>query len=308
MLGEALCIIAQEKSDSNLQLLEEAKKQFESVFFTTLDGINIGFDKEFSINYKSSELLKYNMFLTRIPKKYYSYAYQLLSLLPQKAYLPIHPIAYLLAEERFFLLTILRKREIPTLNMHMARSSSAALRSLETMNLPIMIRIPDKTVGMIAEGRGEAKSVIEALESINQPILIEDMTNDVTSVYVSELDAIASVKKKTSDRDVVFGKGELRKTKISSDIEVLALDTIKSLDSRMGRVDISLKPTPRVVNVELNPDLIAPSKATGINIPEKIISSIVENYEKHLEKPLLMKFFQDAKTVARDVLKSKSLL
>ena len=50
------------------------------------------------------------------------------------------------------------------------------------------------------------------------------------------------------------------------------------------------------------------SKITGVNLPEKVINSIHENYKAHLEKPMLMKFFEDAKSVVKDVLKTKQLL
>ena len=47
------------------------------------------------------------------------------------------------------------------------------------------------------------------------------------------------------------------------------------------------------------------SKATGVNIPARIIESIYDNYTSYKEKPMLLKFFEDAKSVMRDVLKTK---
>lgn len=41
-MANELCIIGQEKSQSNIKLLEEAKRIFDSVFFLPLTGISLG--------------------------------------------------------------------------------------------------------------------------------------------------------------------------------------------------------------------------------------------------------------------------
>ena len=73
-------------------------------------------------------------------------------------------------------------------------------------------------------------------------------------------------------------------------------------------MDISINGEPKVVNMHLAPNLTAHSKVTGINIPKEIINHIYENYKRHKEKPMLMKFFEDAKSVVKDVLKDRQLL
>lgn len=303
-----LCIIGQEKSDSNIKLLEEAKKRFDSVFFVPINSIGIGLSKDFSISYRASDILKFDAVLPRIPKSCHSYAYQLLSLFPSSTFMPIKPISFLLADERFFLLTVLRKRGIPTLNLHMTRSSRAADKVVEKVDFPLILRTPGKKTGVVVNNKLETKSIIDALTHLHHPILIESLVKDMVSVYVAGPDVIASVKKKTKEPDVIFSPGDYKSTKIGFDVEQLALDAAKSVDAQIARVDISLNGEPRIVNVDLNPDLITPSNVTGINIPEKIIESIHNKYNEHREKPLLMKFFDDAKSVVKDVLKTKQLL
>jgi len=222
--------------------------------------------------------------------------------------MPIKPISLLLADERFFLLTVLRKRGISTLNLHLTRSSKAAYRIIEQGKYPLVIRAPEKKTGVVVKNATESKSIIDALGSLNQPIMIEDVVKDMVSIYVAKPDVITSVKKKTKEKDVVFAYGELKNQKINMDIQQLALDAAKAVEADTARVDISLNGNPRVVNVQLDPDLIAPSKATGINIPRKIIDSIYENYKAYRQKPTLMKFFEDAKSVVKDVLKTKQLI
>jgi len=303
-----LCIIGHEKSDSNLRLLEEAKKQFDKVFFVPINSIGIGLKDTFGITYRSSDLLKFGAIFPRIPRKFCSYAYQLLSLFPQETYMPIKPISFLLADARFFLLTVLRKRDVPTVNLQLAKSPITATRLVDTMEFPFIIRTPEKKTGVIVNSESEAKNIIGALSSLKKPVMLEEPVKDMISVFVAEPEAIAAVKKKTKERDVVFGEGDIKNQKINSEIEHMALEAAHSIDSQIARIDISTNPEPKVVNIELNPALIKPSKVTGVNLPEKIINSIHENYKAHLEKPLLMKFFEDAKSVVKDVLKTKQLL
>jgi len=306
--NNALCIIGMEKSQTNIKLLEEAKKAFDSVFFVPIEAIGVGLSEKFSINYRVADLLKFKAIFPRIPRGISSYAYQLLSLFPEETYMPVRPISFLLAEERFFLLTVLRKRQIPTLNLHLTKSSKAAVRLLEDTKFPIVIRTPDKKTGVVVKNSAEAKGIIEALGSLNQSILVEDFVKDMISVYVAAPDVIASVRKKSKEKDIVFAKGSLKKHKIDLKTEHLALDAAKAIDAQIARVDISINGEPKIVNIELNPNLTEASKAVGSNLPEMVIKHISENYKDYQQKPMLIKFFDDAKSVVKDVLKTKQMI
>ncbi len=303
-----LCILGQEKNESDLRLLEEAKKVFDSVFFVPINSIGIGLNEKFSISYRTSNLLKFPTVFARVPKKFYSYAYQLLSLFPPETFMPIPPISFLLASERFFLLTVLRKRGVSTLNTYLAKSSIAASRILEITEFPLVIRVPGKETGMVVKSKLEAKSIIDALNTLQQPILLEELIKNMVSVYVAEPEVIAAVKKTTKEKDVVFGKGEIKGCKIDVETRQLALDAAKAIDAKALRVDIALNSEPKVVDIHLSPGLISPSKASGTDIPKKIIHSIHYNYELHKEKPLLIKFFEDAKSVVKDVFKERGMV
>ena len=303
-----LCMIGYEKSESNLKLLEEAKGKFDKVFFVPIDGIGIGLTDSFGITYRATDLLKFGAVFPRIPRKFCSYGYQLLSLFPQETYMPIKPISFLLADERFFLLTVLRKRNIPTLNLQLANSPIAGTRLTSAIKFPFIIRTPEKKTGVIVNGESEAKNIIGALSSLKKSVLLEELVKDMISVYVAEPEVIGAVRKRTKEMDVVFGEGEIKKQKITSEIEHMALDAARAIEAQVVRIDMTLAPEPKIVNVDLNPNLTKPSKVTGINLPEKIMGSIQENYKAHLEKPMLIKFFDDAKSVVKDVLKTKQMM
>jgi glutathione synthase/RimK-type ligase-like ATP-grasp enzyme len=179
---------------------------------------------------------------------------------------------------------------------------------VESGSYPMIIRTTEKKTGVVVKNHLEAKSIIDALAHLRQPILIEQVCKDIISAYVAEPDVVASVKKKTKATDALFAPGELKNHRLGLDEEQLALDAAKSMDTHLARVDISVNGEPVVVNVELNPPLIEASRASGVNIPQKIIHSVRENYRSYTERPILLKFFEDAKSVVRDVLRGKHLL
>jgi glutathione synthase/RimK-type ligase-like ATP-grasp enzyme len=300
-----LCIIGKEKTETNLALLHEAKKRFGSVFFVPIDGIGIGLGKSFSITYRTADLLKFSAVFARVPQQSHSYAYQLLSLFQKETYMPVPPLAFLLSTERFFLLTTLRKRGIKTINLHMVRSVKAGKRMLHSFDLPLVIRVPSQKTGVTVNNRMEARSILEALGSLKQPALIEDSVKGVVSAYVARPQVVAAVRKVTKDEDPVFGEGSYKSCKLSAEAQDLALRTAEALDADALRVDMTIRGGPRVVNVELNPNLVAPSRATGINIPARVMENIHRNYILHEEKPALLKFFKDAKSAVKDMFMEK---
>ena len=303
-MARDLCIIGQEKSESDIALLAEAKKKFDSVFFVPIDGIGIGLSETFSISYRSTNLFRFPAVFARIPRSYTSYAYQILSLFPAETFMPIKPLSFLIASERFFLLTVLRKRGVDTINLRLAKSKKAAERIIESSEYPFTIRVPEKKTGVVVEKRMEARTLIDALASLNQTIMIEEMTKEMVSVFVAGHDILASIKKKSKEKDIVFGLGSFKNTNINIDTEHLAREAASAIDSQVARIDISLdSDEPKVVNIDLNPNLVIPSRLGGINIPEKVMEYIAETFSTHLQRPLLVKFFEDARSVVKDVFK-----
>jgi len=304
-MANELCIIGQEKSQSNIKLLEEAKKIFDSVFFLPVTGISLSLSDRFSIMYRTTDILKFKAVLPRIPPAFNSYAYQMLSMFSEETFMPIKPTSFLITSDRFFLLTVLRKQGIDTINLRLTRSIEPAYRMIEEDLFPVIIRSPQKETGVVVKNKLEARTTIDTLAAIKQPIIIEDAVKDVASLYVAGDEVAAAVTKKTEGKDVVFSPGKLRKHKPNIETEHIALETAKVLESSLVRVDISLDKKPRVVNVSLDPDIIAPSKATKVNLAERFARTVYEKHKEYEQRPVLMKFFGDAKSVLKDVFRSR---
>jgi glutathione synthase/RimK-type ligase-like ATP-grasp enzyme len=301
-------MLGQEKSESNIRLLEEAKRFFSKAYFAPISGVSIGIGDDFAITHKSVDLTKFDAIFPRVPRKLYNYSYQLMSMFPPERFMAISPVALLVAAERFFMLTVLKKRGVPVLNSKLARSPEAATRLLDELEFPTIIRVPGQKTGVVANKAGEAKTIIDALGSLDHPLLLEETVKDMISAFVAQPEVLASVRKSTKEKDIVFGSGEMKKHKMGLETRELALEAARAMNASVMRVDISLNGSPKVVNIELNPELMAASGVSDVNIPRMMMKSIHENYSKHTERPVLVKLFDDAKSVMRDVFKEKQLL
>jgi len=279
------------------------------VFLVPINGIRLTLGKEFMIHYRTTNLMKFDAVLTRIPKEFYTFAYQLLSLFPPDTYMPIKPISFLVTEERFFMMSVLRKRNIPTIDINLARSSKAIQFILENANYPLLLRVPGNDIGVVVETQKEAKSIVETIESLKSPVIVEEIIKDLVSLYVVGNEVVVAVRKKSEEKDLVFGKGKIKKEgNIDAEVKYIATDTANAIDTQIARIDITTIPQPRVVNIELNPALIDVSKVCKVDIAKRIIDTIYTGYLKNKEKPLLVKFFEDAKSVVKEVLKNSKIL
>ena len=101
--------------------------------------------------------------------------------------------------------------------------------------------------------------------------------------------------------------GEYKQARISRQLENLALEAASAVEADVARIDISPE-GPRVVNIELNPNLTIPSKASGVNIPERMMASIYDNFEAHMKKPLFVKLVEDARSAVKDMLRTKHFI
>ena len=130
----------------------------------------------------------------------------------------------------------------------------------------------------------------------------------MVSCYVAEPDVLTCLKKKTKEKDIIFAKADYKTHKMDVETKHLALEAARAIDAQFARIDISLNGEPKVVNVSLAPDLMLPSKVSGVDLPKEVIAHIYENYKRHKDKPMIMKFFEDAKSVVKDVLNDKSMV
>ena len=58
---------------------------------------------------------------------------------------------------------------------------------------------------------------------------------------------------------------------------------MRTINAQTARVDIAMdKKKPRIVNIDLNPNLIKPSEVTGINLPKEVVKSL-QNYHADIQ-------------------------
>ena len=275
----SVCIIGDGKTKSNVMLINEASKKF-SVFFAPINGIRLRLEKGgASVMHRNLDLRKFNVILPRIPNSYSGYAHQLLSLIPSNVYLPVKSFSFLACSGRFFMFNLLRKNNIPTIDLSLARSNKASKNVFGEFEFPLIIRIPGKNTGIIAKSETEAKTIIDAIGSLGKSILIEKLDNsELVSIFIIGGKAFP-FKKISPEKDMVFSKCEYKKISIKKDEEMTAFQAVKTVKSQIARVDMFMNPS-RIANIVLNPSLSNIPNSDGTNVIESLTETLYDNYSK----------------------------
>ncbi|MBW2971338.1 ATP-grasp domain-containing protein, partial [Candidatus Woesearchaeota archaeon] len=168
----------------------------------------------------------------------------------------------------------------------------AAKELLKDVKFPVILKFPQGTQGkgvLFVESFAAAASTLDALSVLNQPVIIQDYieTGGVDLRVIVTGDKVAAAMK----RIAVFGekranihaggKGEAfipdERTKR------VALNTAKAIGADICAVDMleSVK-GPVVIEVNLSPGLQGITKATGINVAEKLASYMHDRTREYI--------------------------
>ncbi|MEK6839406.1 MAG: RimK family alpha-L-glutamate ligase, partial [Nanoarchaeota archaeon] len=209
-----------------------------------------------------------------------------------EAYLPIKPLAFSIAHDKFLTLLELLKNGVNTPKTYFAATTPAAKKILEDVQYPIVMKIPFGTQGkgvMMADSLMGAKTMLDALETFKQPYIIQEFIDadftDIRAVVIGN--KVIAMKRRAASEEMranihAGGKGEL--VEISPDIEQIALKSAKVLGADICAVDIMEGRKPSVIEVNLSPGLAGITKATKKNVAQSIAKYLAEQTQDYLKK------------------------
>ena len=265
-------------------------------YFTQVDEINL---KDIEVNISSR---KERVFVQGKPIDIYDCIYakgsfryaQLLRAVTTElnsiAYMPMQPKAFTLAHDKLLTQLSLENEDIPMPMTYMAATVSAAKKVLEKINYPIIMKLPQGTQGkgvMFAESYAAASSMLDALDALKQPFIIQEYietdNSDLRIIVVGEK-VVASMKRKGKPEEIranihAGGIGEAYEPDAYT--KKIAIKTAKSLGAEIIGVDMleSVK-GPKVIEANISPGLQGITKATGIDVAGRIAKYL---YNKTLE-------------------------
>ncbi|MCB9362699.1 RimK family alpha-L-glutamate ligase [Candidatus Woesearchaeota archaeon] len=268
-------------STSSKWTYEAMKEYFEHV-----DNINIK-DIEINVGSANGEIIcegeplsSYDCIYAKGSFRYGDVLSALATIIGDKAYMPVSASAFAVGHDKVLSHIAMQQHKIPTPITYLSSSVSAAKTILKKINYPIIMKLPRGTQGkgvMVAESYASASSMLDTLEALRQPFLIQefvDTNGEDLRVIVIGNRVVASMKRKAKEgeqRANVHQGGTVQAFQIDTHMEKVAVETAKAIGAEICAVDIleSIK-GPVVLEANLSPGLQGIEKATNAKVADKI--------------------------------------
>jgi ribosomal protein S6--L-glutamate ligase len=250
--------------------------------------INLGSGK-LNVLYEGKELPQYSCIYTRGSFRYAPLLRSVTRALYRNSYMPIKPETFTIGHDKLLTHLALQHFSIPMPATYLASSTRAAKKVLNEIKYPIVLKFPHGTGGkgvMFAESYAAASSMLDALIVLKQPFLIQEYIEtggvDIRALVVGN-EVIASMRRKAVKGELranIHAGGTGEACVLDQKTKRIAIDTAASIGADICAVDMLESPKgPLVIEVNLSPGLQGITKATGINVADKIAKYLFEKSE-----------------------------
>lgn len=278
-------------SKSSLMTYEAMKKYFKNVDNLSLKHMEVMMgSKGLSILCEGKPLKKYDCIYAKGSFRYAPLLRSITTAYYDTTYMPIKPNTFTIGHDKLLTHLALQYYKIPMPDTYVISSTDAAKKILEQINFPIIMKFPHGTQGkgvMFADSFAAASSMLDAIETLRQPFLIQEYVetddSDIRAFVIGDK-VVASMKRKA-----IFGE---KRANIHSGAtgEALILDgytqkiaikTAKSIGAEICAVDIlETVKGPQVIEANLSPGLQGITEITKVDVADKIARYL---YQKTME-------------------------
>ena len=257
------------------------EKYFAKVDMLNIKEIDVTFgtvDEAAEIVYKGEPLPHYDCVMIKGSFNYASISRAITAYFEGKAYLPVSKEAFTNVHDKLLTHIQFQKSKIPSPLTYLSSTSLAAKEVLKKIPYPVILKFPQGTHGkgvMVVDSYAGASSVLDALESLNQPFLIQEYIEtrgvDVRAIVIGNR-VVAAMKRKAhkdEKRSNIHAGGVAESCTISPKMEKIAVDTAKCLGLDIAGIDILEGPKgPLVIEANISPGLQGITAATGLDIAD----------------------------------------
>ena len=232
----------------------ERFRKVTDVKYVPISQISLLIDNGINFVYEYEDISKYDVIFFRVPRSKYSLSASILESLPKDVVSLHSPKAFYFASSRLSLYRALSKAGINTPRVIFSDNPQVSIFDLRLLRFPILIKVPtDKKKVMIANSQQEAKSMVDALQVLEQPILFEEYYPEANLIHTFVLGGkvVASVRR--TPKEINYAGGELKKVSPAKKVIKVALEVADVLNADFLRVDILDTAEPVVVDVNLCP-------------------------------------------------------
>ncbi len=269
-----ICILgSREKTKQDLWLIEEARKRFEKVSYVQIPDIRI---HEGEAYFKGGKLSEYDCVFPRIPRTYKNFGYVITKLLENRVFMPMTPESVIITHDKFLTLLKLEDANISIPVSYLSFTMESMKPVLGAIKYPLVIKLVSGSLGkgvMFAESKSSAVSLLDTVESMKQPIMVEEYIDnpgeDIRALVVGS-EVVAAMKRiaeKGERRANIGAGGTGKKIRLSREMSDIAVRTAKALGLGIAGIDIiESKRGPLVIEANVNVHFEGITEATGVNV------------------------------------------
>ena len=277
-------------SKSSMMIIEAMKNYFDAVDNIDLRDVQVNLRANRSdVLYEGRPLKEYSCVYTRGSFRYAPLLRAITKNLYRSSYMPIKPETYTIGHDKFLTHLALQHFSIPMPATYLASSTRAAKKILNEITYPIVLKFPHGTQGkgvMFAESYAAASSMLDALFALKQPFIIQEYIEtggvDVRALVVGNT-VIASMRRKAVRGELranIHAGGTGEACILDERTKNMAVSTANSIGAEICAVDmLESAKGPLVIEANLSPGLQGITKATGINVADKISKYLFEKSE-----------------------------
>jgi ribosomal protein S6--L-glutamate ligase len=290
MLKAAVISLGSVSSKWTADAMRKYFNEVDEIDLRTIE-VRIGVKEDAVIFSNEVALKRYDCVYAKGSYKYTQLLQTIATILSKDAYMPYNPSALTLVHDKLLTQITFEKEGIPMPKTYVAATLSSAKRTLELMSFPVIIKIPDGTQGkgvMYAESYAAASSMLDTLEHLKQPFLLQEYIDtgntDLRLIVIGDK-VVASMRRKgklDEKRANIHAGGIGESFTPDENTKNIAIKSAKAVGAEIVGIDIleSVK-GPKVIEANISPGLQGITKATGIDIADKIAKYL---YDKTLSK------------------------
>ncbi len=282
-------------SVSSKWTLEKMEKYFEVADMLDIKNIEVKMSaKKLEVLHDGKPLSDYDCIYAKGSFRYATLLRSLTFAFYEKLYMPIKPNTFTIGHDKLLTHLALQYNKIPMPDTYLASSPESAKKLLSGVNYPIVLKFPHGTQGkgvMFADSFASASSMLDALETLRQPFLIQEYVEtggvDVRA-FVVGTKVVAGTKRKAVVGEKranihIGGKGEAYI--LDSTAKKIAINAAKAIGAEICAVDIlESHKGPEVIEINLSPGLQGITAATKIDVADKIAKYLFDKSKEFKEK------------------------
>jgi ribosomal protein S6--L-glutamate ligase len=280
-------------SVSSKMTAKAMRKHFKKVDELQIKEIEIVLGQENPVLYQGKTIANYDCIFVKGSFRYAAVARSITSLLYDSAYMPTEPGSFTIVHDKILTHIRLQSRSVPMPKTYLTATPSAAKELLKNLNYPIITKFPQGTQGkgvMFADSFAAASSLLDALESLKQPFLIQEYVEtsgvDIRAFVVGDV-VVAAMKRKAAKgekRSNIHAGGVAESFEMSPSMKQVAVNTARAIGADICGVDIleSVK-GPVVIEANISPGLQGITESTGKDIAGSIAKYLFERTKEFRE-------------------------